>query len=112
MTRPFGLTNEPDPPSLNRTLESRMCSSHCAVGVKLYLSFNCLTGGLSNVHIPSSAAAVTARVAKRTSPRMGKNIPLLCEEGNMPDLPSRLENKKAPTCFIDHLCISKNYDSI
>src|SRR5688500_3613572 len=32
-----------------------MCSSHASEGSKLYRSFHCFRGGLSKVHIPSSA---------------------------------------------------------
>ena len=57
MTSPLGETNEPLPPELNRTLAFRRCSSHCWVGSNWYLSFSCLSGGLSNNHMPSSAFA-------------------------------------------------------
>src|ERR1051326_2212077 len=59
------------PPSLNRTLERRRWWSHCWVGVKLYLFFSCSTGGLSNVHIPSSARGdITAAEISKNNNRM------------------------------------------
>src|SRR2546428_1974599 len=47
--------NDPEPPSLKRTLASWRCSSQLGVGVKPYRSRRAASGGLSNVHIPSSA---------------------------------------------------------
>src|SRR5208337_170183 len=70
-TSPRGLTKEPDPPSLKRTLERRTWSSHARAGSKPYRSLSCLMGGLSKVHIPSSARETdipsntqTARVSR------------------------------------------------
>src|SRR5437868_3081641 len=57
MHRPFGETNEPLPPELNRTLAFCRCSSQSFVGSKLYFFLNCLRGGLLNSHIPSSPKA-------------------------------------------------------
>jgi hypothetical protein len=39
------------------TVDNRMWSSHSCDGSKLYFSFQAWRGGLSNVHIPSSANA-------------------------------------------------------
>ena len=39
----------------------------CAVGVKLYLSLSCLTGGLSKVHMPSSAKSEPQTSAPQTA---------------------------------------------
>src|SRR5436305_15294263 len=60
MARPSAETNEPLPPELKRTLDFCRCSSHCGVGSKLYFSFNCLSGGLLNSHMPSSANVLMA----------------------------------------------------
>ena len=43
MTRPFGETNEPEPPELNRTEDSRTWSSHSSVGLEAVL-FELRTG--------------------------------------------------------------------
>src|SRR5437899_1640725 len=59
--RPSAETNEPEPPSLRRTEASRTLSSHSLVGVKPYFSCSSFTGGLSKVHMPSSAAARAGR---------------------------------------------------
>src|SRR5262245_15909152 len=67
--RPSGETNEPEPPSLNRTEASRTLSSHAGVGVKPYTSFNRPSGGLSNVHIPSSATTGATRTSGSTKER-------------------------------------------
>src|SRR6266403_2861479 len=61
MQRPVAETKEPLPPELKRTLDFWRCSSHCAVGSKLYFSFSCLSGGTLKSHIPSSAIAAVAR---------------------------------------------------
>jgi hypothetical protein len=52
---PLGLTNDPEPPSLNRTLGSRRWSSHACVGTKFYSALSSFSGGLSKVLMPSSA---------------------------------------------------------
>src|SRR6202007_1118382 len=59
--KPCGLTKEPEPPSFRRTEESRRWSSHCCVGVKPYFSLSSLSGGLSKVHMPSSARTAGQR---------------------------------------------------
>src|SRR6266567_4108455 len=63
MHRPVAETNDPLPPELNRTLDFWRCSSHCLLGSKLYLSFNCLMGGAVLSHIPSSPNARSLRPA-------------------------------------------------
>src|ERR1035438_9774305 len=62
--------NEPDPPSLRRTLERRMWSSHSCVGWKLYLAANCFKGGLSKVHIPSWTGITDPAASNRAAGRM------------------------------------------
>src|SRR5437867_1588457 len=59
--RPSGETKEPEPPSLKRTEASRTLSSHSLAGVKPYCSCRSFSGGLSKVHMPSSAAARAGR---------------------------------------------------
>ena len=44
VTSPFDETNEPDPPLLNRTLDSRTCLSHSSLGSKPYLAFSICLG--------------------------------------------------------------------
>jgi hypothetical protein len=56
-TSPPGLTKDPEPPSLKRTLDNLTWSSHSLVITKPYFSFRILLGGLSKVHIPSSLEA-------------------------------------------------------
>src|SRR5439155_10368994 len=60
MQSPLPETNDPLPPELNRTLAFCRCSSHCGVGSHRYFSFNCLSGGLLNSHIPSKTRTGTA----------------------------------------------------
>src|SRR5260370_37389187 len=69
MHRPVAETNEPLPPELNRTLDFWRCSSHCLLGSKLYLSFNCLMGGAVLSHIPSSPNARSLRPKSRSEPK-------------------------------------------
>src|SRR5215470_17908451 len=64
MSKPSGETKEPEPPSFKRTEARRRWSSQSCVGSKLYFSFHCLSGGLSNVHIPSSARGTGTKTKK------------------------------------------------
>src|SRR5215510_6278779 len=61
--------NDPVPPpapSFKRTTDNRTWSSHSREGSKPYFSFHCLSGGLSKVHIPSSANRAGAKIKQNT----------------------------------------------
>src|SRR5215510_3883249 len=61
--------NDPVPPpapSFKRTTDNRTWSSHSREGSKPYFSFHCLSGGLSKVHIPSSANRAGAKIKQDT----------------------------------------------
>src|SRR5512141_2023210 len=78
ITRPVFETNEPEPPSLKRTEERRTWSSHSCVGVKPYLSFRTFVGGLSKVHIPSSAASGAATSRASAAVRAARKRRRIC----------------------------------
>src|SRR5262245_40735746 len=61
MRSPSADTNEPEPPSFNRTEARRTRSSQASEGSKLYRSFHSLRGGLSKVHMPSSARVMSEK---------------------------------------------------
>src|SRR5207237_10452695 len=53
--RPSGETNDPEPPLLKRSDDSRTWSSHCWVGAKPYLAWTFCLGKALYSHMPSSA---------------------------------------------------------
>ena len=69
--RPFGETNEPDPPP-SRVEDSRTWSYHAWGASNPYFSFRILRGGLSKVHMPSSARPIStaATVTRATLKRI------------------------------------------
>ena len=70
ITSPLGETIEPEPPLEMRTHDFCKCSSHAALGSKLYFSLSCFSGGLLKGHMPSSATAETERPSVATRPNV------------------------------------------
>src|SRR5580693_4779160 len=64
--------NEPEPPLLKRTDESWVCCSHDLVRSKPYFDLSCCVGGRLKSHMPSSAAAIPAKVKRATTIRIGR----------------------------------------
>src|SRR5579862_5257632 len=58
---PSAETKEPEPPLLKRTEDRRVWSSHSLVRSKPYLDLTRAVGGKLKSHMPSSAAAATAK---------------------------------------------------
>ena len=82
MTRPFGETNEPEPPVSKRTEPSRTWSSHSLVGSNWYFSLRYCNGRPSKGHMPSSGGVVgrATRTAMAQSQRETGNN---CMKGSL-----------------------------